>query len=158
MTSFNAATACEFRLGAARSFHRVLLVEYRDEVFIRLAADLAEAGILVQRASSAEEASRRHPHCRADLILVHALLPDENGWLLVQKLRAVDREVPIWVYTPWASSSEAALAEFVQADALIYYRGDLLRLASQLLERMEGPNPFSDWRFQGEVADCVAFP
>ncbi len=118
---------------------RVLVVEFRDEVFSRLSADLEAAGMEVERASSAAEASRRYARRPADLLVVEVDLPDETGWLLASKLRLAEPEVRIWVYTPWSSAVEVALANFVGVDELINYGGDLWRLRDELLDRLARP-------------------
>ena len=117
----------------------MLLVEYRDEVFARLAADLAAAGLRVERASSAAEASRRYASRPADLLVAEVDLPDHSGWLLASKLRLAHPGVQIWVYTPWSSAVEVALANFVGAEELIDYGGDLWRLTAELLGRLDTP-------------------
>jgi DNA-binding response OmpR family regulator len=117
----------------------VLLVEHRDEVFARIAADLAAAGVFVERVSRGTEASRIYARGAADLVLISATLPDISGWLLSQKLRMSDPEISIWIYTPRASADDVSMANFVMADELIEYHGDL-------------------WRLTGEIADRLALP
>jgi ActR/RegA family two-component response regulator len=114
----------------------VLLVEPRDEVFARLAADITAAGIRVDRALSAAEASRRYALRRPHLMVAEVDLPDESAWLFAGKLRVADPGARIWIYTPWSSAVEVAMANFVGADELIEYGGDLWRLAAELLDRL----------------------
>lgn len=114
----------------------VLVVEYRDEVFARIEADLAAWGIRVLRAPSAAEARRADSSAPADLVLVHADLLDESGWLLACKLRFARPEARIWVYTPRSTTREAILAEFIGVEETIAYRGDLPRLSAEILDRI----------------------
>ena len=116
----------------------VLVVEHRDEVFARLAADLRAAGMRVERAVSAAEASRRFARRPADLLLTNVDLPDQSSWLLTAKLRLSCPAARVWVYTPRSSAVDAALAKFVEVDKLIDYGGDLWRLTTELLGRL-GP-------------------
>ena len=90
----------------------ILLVEYRDEVFARIAADLAATGVVVQRAGNGAEASRVHARRGVNLLLVNADLPDGSGWLLSSKLRMVDPEVSIWIYTPRATPDDGVHGQF----------------------------------------------
>ncbi|MGO8688828.1 MAG: response regulator [Thermoguttaceae bacterium] len=120
----------------ARAKLTILLVEHRDEVFARIASDLAAGGILVQRVSRGAEASRIFARSAVDLVLVNAELPDESGWLLSKKLRMLDAEACIWIYTPRASAADVSMANFVMADELIEYHGDLWRLAGEIADRL----------------------
>lgn len=121
---------------ARRTLDSVLVIEHRDEVFARIQADLAAWGIRVERATSAEEA-RRHSYRRpTGLILVHADLPDETGWLFACKLRLGRPAARIWVYTPRRTAKELVLAEFIGVEETIAYGGDLLRLAAEILDRL----------------------
>jgi DNA-binding response OmpR family regulator len=117
----------------------ILLVEHRDEVFARLAADLAGVGMRVDRAHSGLEAADRCRRRRPDLLMVNAWLPDESGWLVTGKLRLADPELPIWIYTPRSSSDDVAMANFIEADELIDYEGDLWRLAADVANRLGVP-------------------
>jgi CheY-like chemotaxis protein len=114
----------------------VLLVEHRDEVFARIASDLAAAGILVQRVSRGTEASRIFARSAVDLVLISSSLPDVSGWLLSKKLRMLDPDACIWIYTPRASAADISMANFVLADELIEYHGDLWRLAGEIADRL----------------------
>jgi DNA-binding NtrC family response regulator len=117
----------------------VLVVEYRDEVFARLAADLGAVGLRVRRADTATKAAQRHSRRPANLILLSAHLPDQSAWLFSSKLRRIDAATPVWVYTAQASSTDVNLANFVQADELIDYGGDLWKLAAEVAERLGVP-------------------
>lgn len=114
----------------------VLLVEYRDEVFARLAADLSAAGLQVQRAVCAASASRACVRCPAELLVVNVDLPDGSGWLLTAKLRLAAAAPRIWLYAPWPLPDAVAMAEYVGADGLIAYEGDLGRLSAAIVSRV----------------------
>jgi hypothetical protein len=114
----------------------ILLVEYRDEVFARLAADLAGLGLQVERAVCMASASRACVRWPADLLVVNVDLPDGSGWLLTAKVRLVSPTPRIWLYIPWPSPDAMAMAEFVGADGLIAYDGDLCRLSAAIVSRV----------------------
>ncbi len=126
--------------GHAAPYRSVLLIEPRDEVFARVAGDLQSRGLRVFRAKSAAQASRRYARHPVDLLLVPPALPDESGWLFLSKLRLTAPGAKVWVYTAQASPAEVDLANFVRADELIEYGGDLWRLAQEVLDRLDdGP-------------------
>ncbi len=114
----------------------VLIVEYRDEVFARLAADLTEAGLRVERAVCAASASKAGVCFPADLLVVNVDLPDGSGWLLTAKLRLASAASRIWLYAPWPLPDAMAMAEYVGADGLIAYEGDLGRLSAAIVSRV----------------------
>ncbi len=115
---------------------KVLLVEHRDEVFARLAWDLADAGLQVRRVTCAAEASRECARFKPDVLAANVDLPDGSGWLLTAKLRLMSATPPIWLYVPWPSPDDAAMAKFVGADDLIVYCGDLFRLSDEIVSRV----------------------
>lgn len=114
----------------------VLLVEYRDEVFARLAADLTEVGLRVERAVCVASASKACVRSPAELLVVNVVLPDGSGWLLTARLRLASATSRIWLYVPWPSPDAMAMAEYVGADGLIAYDGDLFRLSAAIVSRV----------------------
>jgi DNA-binding response OmpR family regulator len=131
----------------------VLFVEHRDEVFARLAADLADVGLGVRRAETAADASRLHARQPADVLMINARLPDESGWLLTRKLRMAEPELPIWIYTDHSTEADVAMANFVAADELIDYHGNVWRLTEEISHRLRG-GPVAT--AQGETQDALA--
>lgn len=122
----------------------ILVVEHRDEVFARLAADLGRTGLRVHRAETATRAAHHHARRPADLILLSAQMPDESAWLASQKLRMTDAEVPVWIYSAWATPTDVDMANFVHADELIDYGGDVWNLTDQVADRLNDPfSPFA---------------
>ena len=114
----------------------ILLVEYRDEVFAHLAADLTDAGLRVERAVCVASASRACVRSPADLLVVNVDLPDGSGWLLTAKLRLMSATPRIWLYAPWPMPDAVAMAEYVGADRFIAYEGDLCRLSWAIVSRV----------------------
>jgi len=114
----------------------VVLVEHRDEVFDRLAADLASIPLRIARALNASVASRRFARNPSDLMIANVDLPDESGWLLACKTRLVFPTARIWLYTAHPSALDRARARYLGVARLIHYGGDLLRLGGKLLKRL----------------------
>lgn len=131
----------------------VLLVEYRDEVFARLAGDLGAMGIWVERARSGAEACCRFVRCSPQLAIANALMPYDSGWLLAAKLRLIRPTACIWLYAPPPRSSDYdhGLAHFLGVAELIHYQGDLFLLAKEIRSRLVG-SPTEMQRAGREVA------
>ncbi len=111
-----------------------LLVEFRDEVFIRLATDLARTGMRVIRACSATEALDLASATTPFLVLANVEQPDQSGWLLTAKLRMADPCVRVWLYQPRSSTYQVLMAEFLDVEELLAYRGDLFRLSDTVVQ------------------------
>jgi DNA-binding NarL/FixJ family response regulator len=126
------------RVGSGDGAPKVLLAEHRDEVFARLAADLAQAGLRVIRATTAQEAVERHRSHRPILAIVNRDLPHESGWLLVAKLHLAASAVRVWVYQPTRSPADVAMARFFGVDALVDYGGRLFCLSDAILDCLAG--------------------
>ncbi len=114
----------------------ILLVEHDDEVYDRLATDLTAAGVQVTRARHAAGAMKECVRGSADLLVANFDLPDSSGWLLTAKLRLVSSTPHIWLYAPWPSLHDMAMAQFVGADGLFAYRGDVCRLSAVIISRV----------------------
>ncbi len=115
----------------------VLLVEHRDEVFARLATDMAEFGIRVLRAKSTNEAMKLYDKQKPTLIVGNVDLPGQSGWLMAAKLRLFDRGVCIWLYQRQPSNYGQEIATFLGVDVLVPYQGDLLSLSERVVDLMD---------------------
>lgn len=110
-----------------------ILVEYRDEVFARIAADMTHLGMRVVRANSATEALKLCGAYRPSLVVANVDLPDQNGWLLAGKLQFVDQQIRIWLYQSNATSHAEGMGDIVRVHQLIDYDGDLLGLSDTII-------------------------
>lgn len=111
-----------------------LLVEHRDEVFARIATDLAEAGMRVLRARTVVEALTLSVSREPMVVVANVDLPDQSGWLLAGKLSFIDPTIRIWLYQPKRSDYDVGLAEFLQVQELFEYGGDLLGLSESIMQ------------------------
>ena len=118
------------------SCRNILLVEQRDEVFDRVATDLTAAGLQITRARHAAAAIKKCVHFSPDLLVANFDLPDSSGWLLTAKARLMFPTPNVWLYAPWPSPQETAMAQFVGADGLFAYRGDVRRLSAVIISRL----------------------
>ena len=113
-----------------------LLVEPRDEIFARLATDIAEFGIRVIRAKSATEATKLYEEYQPTFLVGSVDLPDQSGWLLAAKLRLFDRQIRVWLYHHQPSSYGQEISKVLGLDALLPYQGDLLGLSETIVDCM----------------------
>lgn len=117
-----------------------LIVEHRDEVFARIATDIAEFGIRVVRATSAAEALALCGKYEPVLVVASVGLPDHSGWLLACKWRCFDKNTPIWLYQARSSDYDLGMAKFSKIDELLDHEGNLFNLSATIIELT------SNWR------------
>jgi CheY-like chemotaxis protein len=128
----------------------VILVEHRDEVFARLAADIEQLGLVVVRAESPDEALRLVRRCDSALVVANRDLPGTNGWVLADKLNQVAPHIEVWLYMPQASMYAEILARFLKVSELLIQEGDLFSLSDavtgRLADRRESSSASKDAR------------
>lgn len=121
----------------------ILLVEYRDEVFARLAGDFLNLGLSVQRAATPEEAHEHVAHLRSHLIVMNRDLVGESGWLMVSKwCHPAGRR--IWLYADWASAMDEAWVRLTKVEHILYCQGNIWRLSDQLIAALPNASLASD--------------
>lgn len=113
----------------------VLVVEHRDEVFARIAADLAAAGFCVVRAETASAAIRICVVYQPEFVIANRDMPDHSGWLMAAKLRFVDPTIRLWLYQPQLIREDQGLAQFLRIEEVLIYGSNLFRLAEMILSR-----------------------
>jgi len=114
---------------------RVLILDVRDEVFACLNSLFQDHGVLVARAESSTALAERAANFRADLVLINADQPDENGWLTCARLRLQEQGQRLWVY---AAHKPVLLEQWVGlsgADETILYGGVLATLVAGVRKR-----------------------
>lgn len=117
------------------SIRRALIVEVRDEVFACLNSLFQDHGVLVARAESSTALAERAASFRADLVLINADQPDENGWLTCSRVRLKDQGQRLWVY---AAQKPVLLEHWIGlsgADETILYGGVLATLVAGIRKR-----------------------
>ncbi|MCA9124160.1 MAG: hypothetical protein H6822_02240 [Planctomycetaceae bacterium] len=112
----------------------ILIAEHRDEVFARLAHDLGAVGCVVFRATRAEEVPLVYAYSEASLAICNFDLPDATGWLTATKLRLFRASAQVWLYTSQQSACDESWARLSGVARMLYYGGDLFRLAEQVRE------------------------
>lgn len=113
--------------------YRVLVIEFRDEVYAALFGVLEEWGCQVQRASSAVTVAAMAAQAEAhDLILLNQQMPAESGWLIACKLRLTSPWQPIWIYTAFQIAHQYSWPQLARVNALLDYRGDVRTLTESI--------------------------
>ena len=86
---------------------RVLVVDDEPSVVEVFREFLSEQGYGLTLAASGEEAVRRLPECRPDIILTDLNLPGVSGLEVMRSAKSIDPEVCVVVVTGYASASTA---------------------------------------------------
>ena len=137
--------ASELSQFSLRMIRRVFLIEWRNEVFARLSADLSARGARVIRGKGPVMAWWRFRLSPSDLLLVSLAQADGRGWSLIRQLRALRPSGPIWAYVAQSRPLDWKMACQLRVDELIEYRGDLLGLSDELVDRIEATlRPWND--------------
>lgn len=114
----------------------VILVEHRDEVFARLAADIEQFGNVVVRAESVAEALRLIGRRDLTLVIANRDLPEQSGWVLADKFSQIAPHIEAWLYMPQASMYAEILARFLKVTEMLIHEGNLFSLATSVTQRL----------------------
>ena len=135
LTHRKSARHCHAEPQASRSntdWASILVVEFRDEVFAAIHAQLASQEIVVINAPMADAVLTTLQQCKPWLILINAEMPDESGFLISHKLRMHGFQGELWLYSACTNDSHRGFQEFCQVDHLFNYGGDIRTLTSHL--------------------------
>ncbi len=117
----------------------VLVVEDDDDARELLTAVLAQRGAAVFSASSAAVGYDLAMRERVDVVLSDIAMPDEDGYALLRRLRALDRgaRLPVLAVTAYASRSDRQRALDAGFDAHIGKPVDLSSLVSTIRDLVD---------------------
>lgn len=142
---------------AAPHHPRVLVVEFRDEVYAGIRTVLEEFNCNVTRAKLGSVVAGMLPQFVPDLVLINESMPDESGWLVACKLNVVRYRQPIWLYTAQRPHPIAVWKKFSGVGQVIDYGGVLYSLVlhvrqhvSQWMRGLDG-----DLKLEGTQLDSV---
>jgi len=130
--------------GARLPWRRVLIVEFRDEVFASLKTLFESFGVHVIRVECAADTSNTASRTRPDLVLISGSMPQESAWLISAKLHMQSPECLTWLYMPKLPYAQDHWRKFSGASTVIEYQGVLSRLLDNLRFRLcqaEKPQP-----------------
>jgi PAS domain S-box-containing protein len=105
-----ATGAADVAMIAVLRGRRILIVEDHDDARELIAASLGAAGAQVTAASNAQDAVAAATRERPDLLIADIALPGEDGYALLQRVRAVYPDLPAIALTAYARSTDRARA------------------------------------------------
>ncbi|MBU8891906.1 MAG: response regulator [Bacteroidales bacterium] len=99
----------------------ILVVDDSETNLVLLEAILEDDGFKIQTAYSAMEAVEHVKNCIPDIILLDLLMPNENGFDLLKKLKANENynQIPIIIVTAFANQENKVIAKDLGAEDLI---------------------------------------
>jgi len=113
-------------------FSSVVIVDFRDEVYASIAELLKHQGLITYRAECASELAGTLVSKNPELVLLNGTQSDESAWLTSAKLRIIDANRPVWIYSPESPSALDEWLSMARADDVIVYGGVLHRLLDLL--------------------------
>jgi len=123
--------------GASRlPWRRVLIVEFRDEVFASLKALFEDFGVRVDRVEHEAEVSRSVSRSRPDLVLISGSMPEESAWLISAKIHMQLPECKTWLYMPRVPHGSTHWQKFAESAAVIEDGGVMSTLLDKLRCRL----------------------
>ena len=135
---------------------RVLVVDDEPTILILLGLAFEEAGLTLEAAASAEEATQLLETTAFDAVLVDKNLPGRNGIELVRWIRERNRTVPLVVMTGFASPESARDALNLGIDSYIEKPFPNVTEVPELLTQLvESGRP--GW-LPGQAGTSVALP
>jgi len=113
-----------------------VILDFRDEVYASIAGLLKECGLIAYRAENTSELAGKLVSKKPDLVLIHGMQPDENAWLTSAKLRTIDANRPVWIYSPEPPSELDRWLSMVDREDVFVYGGVIHRLLDLLQNRL----------------------
>ncbi len=86
---------------------KVFIIEDYEDTLIILKRILKKENLEVETATTGEEAKKKFPLFRPDVIILDINLPDTNGLDLIREFRKVDPDIEIIVLTAYAELENA---------------------------------------------------
>ena len=123
--------------GCKIAYHRVLIVEYRDDHYANLREFFEGYGCQVSRAKSSEAVSAEVRIFSPDLLVICERMPGESACLIASKLRFGRLTQPIWLYSAQSSQDCTDWQEWSGINEVFYYAGRLGRLRELLQQRLK---------------------
>lgn len=118
----------------AKMRSRVLIGEFRDEVFADLAALFESQGFGVTRAHCGIAMTSQVQKSCPDLVVLSERFPDQSGWLVAAKLQMCRTPPRVWLYASRLPARVHVQQEVCRIDEVLAYGGILSRLRHQVLE------------------------
>ena len=111
--------------------HRVLIIEFRDEIYASLKSLFEDYGFKVYRSETDMDVSGLIKTISPDLIIVNEKMQYETGWLIACKMKFGLHKIPICLYTVKNPKINQKCMELTGVDRVIEYGGILELLLHQ---------------------------
>ena len=99
----------------------ILIIDDSETNLVLLEAILETDGFVVQKAASVKEALRHIKNRIPDLILLDLLMPNENGFDLLKKLKSSENynQIPVIIVTAFANQENKIISKDLGAEDVI---------------------------------------
>jgi CheY-like chemotaxis protein len=100
---------------------KILVIDDSETNLVLLKAVLEDAGYEVLMAGSSKDAFHYYNNDKPDLILLDLLMPEEDGFMFMEKLKngSLEMEVPVIVVTAYANRENTERAKNLGAQDII---------------------------------------
>jgi DNA-binding response OmpR family regulator len=117
---------------------KVLVADHEPDVRARALAELRAEGYEVEAVASAEEALKRIPRQRPDVVILDVEMPDQDGYLVCAKLKRFSqrevKKIPIILCSMRADERGRHLGRYAGADDYVTKPFDWPQLAQRVKE------------------------
>jgi two-component system, OmpR family, response regulator len=113
------------------SYERILLIEDDVQIAQLVKAELSDVGFEVHGAATGTSGMQSYEAARPDLIILDLSLPDVDGLMVCQRIRAVDQVTPILMLTARATKHEVVRGLEWGADEYLTKPFDTLELIAR---------------------------
>ena len=115
---------------------QILLVEDQPNQRQLYAEELTDCGYDVKVASNGPDALEMFKQCHPQLVVMDVLLPGMNGIEVMERMLAMEPQLPIIVHSAYTSPSHDFITWF--ARAYVVKSGDLQELKNQVQKALSG--------------------
>ena len=99
---------------------KVLIVDDEPDTVTVLEKMLDGRGYAVNRAYDGDQALKVAAQFKPDLVLLDVMMPEQDGWLVCAKLKAVRPAPKIVIFTVLKHGEADRFADFVHADDILH--------------------------------------
>jgi DNA-binding response OmpR family regulator len=123
---------------------KVLIVDDEQDTVEVVERMLTDRGFEIARAYDGDQALEAAHRLKPDLIVLDVMMPEQDGWLVCAKLKAIQPAPKIIIFTVLKHGESDRMAQFVHADGIIhkpFTREQLLAKIDQTLANGYGTLP-----------------
>lgn len=114
---------------------RILIVEDEENQRLLYKTELEEEGYMVYVAENGVEGLKRFELERPDLVTIDIKMPDMDGMELLQRMREIDKDIPIIMLTAYGEYSQNFTTW--AADKYVVKSSDLTKVKQEIKSLLE---------------------